>query len=250
MMKNASNQGLDRPRVPTGKPPRARLGSSLCVGAALLLGAAGGLWALGLGCGPTMSSVEGGGEDLGATTRDLRSANCEPTAGNLLVNPGFEVAAAQGDGNGQAKNTGLPPSTISGWDGCCTQAMAANGTTWLVTQSMPRCGLRAVFVSSSAATENVLDQTLTRGADVGRDFVASGWVYLYEVGSGAQLKLDVFDDTAKQAIYSSTVLSALTPGWTQLTVTGKIPAAGRVQLRVNSSGTLKALVDDLAFTVP
>lgn len=225
---------------------RKLVGPGLAVLAALALGGA--LGGPGTGCAPSMSGVGGSGEDLGATTRDLGQVSCVEVPNNLLVNPGFEVVAVgEGDGNGRAKNTGSPASTIPLWDGCCNQS--PGGTEWLVTQGMPRCGVRAVFVSSTTANDNVLNQMLTRGSDVGRSFQASAWVYLQEASAGAQLKLDVFDDVAKAVLRSSDPLTAATAGWTQLTLSGQIPSGGRVQLRLVSTGTLKALADDLVFTV-
>ena len=201
------------------------------------------------GCSPRNEFVDGGIEDLSQTRRDLQS--CEPLPGNLLGNPGFEQPSpSEPDGNGQASNRGNPPSTIPGgplgpWDGCCSQA--TGGTRWTVTTTMPRCGARALRVVSDQAAANVLNQRLDLAAYTGRSVRASAWVFIAQAAAGAALTLDLFDLTQSRPLASSAPLNAPTADWHFLSVMGQVPTGGAVQVRLNSSGTLTAVVDDTAL---
>lgn len=205
-----------------------------------------GLWGA-TACSPHTDGVgDGGSEDFSQRRRDLLS--CEMPTGSLLANGGFEVPTAQAaDGNGQARSTGNPRSTIPNWDGCCSQA--GGGTTWTVISTMPRCGLRAVSLSSTAAMGNVLNQDLDLRTQVGRTYRLTGWFFVTQSMPDAGLRLDVFDLNAGAVAASSPLLTQGTADWTPLGVTGTVPAGGRIQARVNTSGTLSAVADDLSFTL-
>jgi hypothetical protein len=178
---------------------------------------------------------------------------CEPLAGNLLGNPGFEdPSASEVDGNGRANNRGNPKSTIPGntlgpWDGCCNQA--TGGTTWTVSTAMPHCGTRVVAIASDQASGNVLNQRLDLAAYGGRAFRATAWVFVSQALGGGQVALDVFDLTASQIVATSPALTASTADWRLLTVAGTVPTGGSLQLRCNSSGTVSAMLDDTALVI-
>jgi len=205
------------------------------------------------GCSPQTAAVDGGAEDFSQTTRDLTS--CGPLPGNLLGNPGFEQPSLSAvDGNGQATNRGNPASTIPGgplgpWDGCCDQGAGAGGTTWAVRTTMPLCGTRAVSVVSDRAAANVLSQRLDLAASSGQSFRVSAWVFIGQAPAGAQLGLDVFDLMASHVLASSPVLTATTADWHYLSLMGQVPTGGALQVRINSSGTLSAVVDDVAVVL-
>lgn len=204
------------------------------------------LW-LAAACSPRTEGVgDGGLEDFSQRRRDMLS--CEAPAGSVIANGGFELPTAQApDGNGQARNTGSPRSTIPSWDGCCSQP--SGGTTWTVIGTMPRCGLRSVALSSSEATGNVLNQDLDLRAQVGRTYRLAGWFFVTQAMPAAALRLDVFDLDASAVAASSPPLTQGSADWVQLAVTGRVPAGGRLQARVNTTGTLSAVADDLSFTV-
>lgn len=198
-------------------------------------------------CSPRTEGVgDGGSEDFSQRLRDMLS--CEVPAGSLIVNGGFEVPAAQAsDGNGQARNTGSPRSTIPSWDGCCSQM--DGGTTWTVINTMPRCGLRSVSIASTTATGNVLNQDLDLRAQVGRSYRLTGWFFVTQAMPAAGLRIDVFNLETSAVAATSPALAQGTADWTLLTVTGTVPAGGRLQTRVNTTGTLSAVADDLSFTI-
>jgi hypothetical protein len=198
-------------------------------------------------CSPTTEGVgDGGSEDFSLRSRDMLS--CEAPAGSLLMNGGFEAPTMQAaNGNGQARNTGNPASTIPSWDGCCNQA--SGGTTWTVITTMPRCGTRAVSISSSSATDNVLNQSLDLRAHVGRSYRLVGWFFVSQAMPAAGLQLDVFNFDTSAVAAASSVLTQGTADWTPLMLTGTVPAGGRLQARITTSGTLSAVADDLFFTL-
>lgn len=211
----------------------------------------------GAACSPQPRAVDGGAEDFSQLRRDLRTG-CEPLPVNLLGNPGFEEPSPGApDGNGQAVSRGNPPSSIPGgalgpWDGCCSQA--AGGTSWSVRMTMPHCGARAVAVSSDQADANVLNQRVDLAAYSGRSVRASAWVFIAQVsgsgsGSGsAELAIDLFDLTASRVIASSAPLTATTADWRFLSAMGQVPTGGAVQVRIRSTGSFTAVIDDIALT--
>lgn len=198
-------------------------------------------------CSPRTEGVgDGGIEDFSQRRRDMLS--CEAPAGSALANGGFELPTAQApDGNGQARNTGSPRSTIPSWDGCCSQPVG--GTTWTVIETLPRCGLRSLSIASSEAAGNVLNQDLDLRAQVGRTYRLVGWFFVTQAMPAAGLRLDVFDLEASAVAAASPPLTQGSADWVQLAVTGRIPAGGRMQARVNTTGTLRAVADDLSFTI-
>lgn len=202
------------------------------------------------GCSPVQSPVDGAAEDFSLLRRDLQSA-CEPLTGNLLGNPGFEQPSPSApDGNGQAVSRGNPPSTIPGgalgpWDGCCSQP--AGGTTWTVRTTMPHCGTRAVAVASDQASANVLNQRVDLAAYSGRSVRASAFVFIAQAQSGAALAVDLFDLSTNQLLASSPPLTATTADWRYLSVTATVPTGGALQIRLSSSGSFSAVVDDVAL---
>lgn len=218
----------------------ARLGHALAAGVLCVAAA---------GCSPQMEAVDGGSEDLSQLRRDLMS--CQPLSGNLLGNPGFEQPSpSEPDGNGQAVSRGNPPSTIPGgplgpWDGCCSQPLG--GTRWRVGTGMARCGTRALGLTSDQAAANVLNQRLDLAAYSGRSVRASAWVFIAQAQGGAELSLDLFDLTQSRVLASSAPLTAPTADWRFLSVMGQVPTGGAVQVRISSTGTLTAVVDDTAL---
>lgn len=206
-----------------------------------------GLFALALACNPTTSSVEGGTPDLAMQARDMGMCPIDPQ--NLLQNPGFETPSVEPDGNGKAVNTGTPASSIPGkWDGCCSQS--GGGTTWTVSLGTPRCGLRSLLVSSTSANANVLNQTLQQPAKVGKTLTASAYVFVQQASAGAKLGLDIWDLTANKVIASSPTISQSTADWQKLELSIPVPSGGNFQLRINTSGTLTAYVDDPSVLIP
>lgn len=200
------------------------------------------------GCSPRTEGVgdAGVGQDFSQRARDM--STCQIPVSNFLLNADFETASTQAtDGNGQARNTGSPKSSIPSWDGCCDQGLG--GTTWTVTQAMPRCGGRAVSVVSSMASLNVLNQTLDLRAQAGRTLRLTGWAFVSQAQPGAGLKIDAFN-LGNQAVFAvSSTLSETTADWTQLVATGTVPGNASLQVRINTSGTISAVVDDLVLTV-
>ena len=65
--------------------------------------------------------------------------------------------------------------------------------------------------------------------------------------AGAELALDLFDLTQSRVLASSAPLTAPTADWRFLSVMGQVPTGGAVQVRINSTGTLTAVVDDTAL---
>jgi hypothetical protein len=194
-----------------------------------------------LACSPKTGTVDGNSQDLGMQARDLGMCASDPL--NQLQNPGFETPSVEPDGNGKAVNTGMPASSIPGkWDGCCNQA--GGGTAWLISTTMPRCGLRSLTVTSTAATANVLNQTLQVPTLVGKSLRASAYVFVSQVGTGGKIQLDVWDLGASKVIASSPTITTTTPDWQRLDLSVPVPSGGNVQLRINSSGTINAVVDD------
>lgn len=200
------------------------------------LGVLGGLW----GCHPKTAPSEGDAPDLSQLVRDLGS--CVSEAANLIRNPGFEAPSTELDGNGKANNTGNPASSIPNWDGCCSQA--GGGTTWVIATTSPKCGTRALSVQSTSANANVLNQSLPLSSQVGKTLLASAFVFVQSVSGAGQLGIDVWDDQAKKVIASSVPVNNTTPDWFKVDLSVPIPAGGNLQLRITSSGTLTALVDD------
>ena len=52
-----------------------------------------------------------------------------------------------------------------------------------------------------------------------------------------------------QVVATSTAVTATTADWQLLSVSGTVPTGGNVQLRIVSTGTLTAVVDDLTLGV-
>lgn len=233
-----------RAGLPRAEKRRGSLPPVLCFRGALMLSVTA------AGCSPVTGTVDGAAEDFSLLRRDMQAA-CEPVTGNLLGNPGFEQPSPGApDGNGQAVSRGNPPSSIPGgplgpWDGCCSQP--TGGTTWTVRTTMPHCGARAVAVASDQASANVLNQRLDLAAYSGRSVRASAFVFIAQAQSGAALAVDLFDLTASQIIASSPALNATTADWRYLSVAGTVPTGGVVQLRLRSSGSFSAVVDDVAL---
>jgi len=201
-------------------------------------------------CAPQNSAVDGAAADFSQQWRDLGS--CDPLPQNLLGNPGFEEPSpSQPDGNGQASSTGNPPSSIPGnalgpWDGCCSQRLGS--TTWTVGTARARCGLRAVTVAADQALASVLSQRLDLAGYGGRGVRATAWAQLTQAASGGELALDLFDLTTRQVVASSLGLPA-TGDFRLLVVQGQVPTGGALQLRLSSTGTLEAIVDDTALSL-
>jgi hypothetical protein len=202
-------------------------------------------------CSPQTGAVDGGPVDFSQTSRDLNS--CDPLTGNLIGNPGFEDPSSSAPGgNGSATNTGNPKSTIPGgvlgpWDGCCNQS--PGGTSFTVDTTMPHCGTRAVTVQSDQASGNVLNQLLDLSSYSGRGFRVNAWAFVSQAQSGAQLLIDVFDLTGNKVVGTSAALTATTADWKLLTVLGMVPTGGNLQVRINSTGTLHAVVDDTSLAI-
>jgi len=203
-------------------------------------------WLLPAGCSPVTSGGDGPPRDLSAVSRDL-GAGCMDVPANLLLNPSFEGPGTGADPNGSAKNTGSPASTIPSWDGCCNQANG--GTQWTVTPTVARCGTRSVQVQSTSADKNVLNQTFDRSGDAGKAFQLSGWVFVTQNPSG-QILLDVFDLNTNNVVGSTLAEKSTTSDWFELKQSGTVPAGGKFQVRIFSTGTLQAYVDDLALVIP
>lgn len=198
------------------------------------------------GCNPTTSTVEGGTPDLSMVTRDMGACTIDPL--NLIQNPGFETLSTDLDGNGKANNTGTPGSSIPRFDGCCSQM--SGGTTWNIATSMPHCDFRSLFVTSTNANANVLNQALPLSTKVGKTLQASAYVYVQSIQSGGKVAIDIWDDTAKKVIASSTPVTTITPDWLKISLSIPVPAPGNLQYRINSTGTLTAIVDDPVVLVP
>lgn len=180
-------------------------------------------------------------------TPDLSTA-CAEVSGNLVVNPSFETPAASG-GDGTADNTGEPASTIPGpWSGCCSQSYG--GTQWSVTQSAARCGGRSLQVQSATADGNSLVQSLTdQSVNYGKTFELSGSVHLTQASDGGSILLEATDGTGRIRLAATEALQAPSSGWVQLSQTGTVPRTGRIQVRITSTGSLEAYVDDLALRI-
>lgn len=187
--------------------------------------------------------------DLSLARHDL-GASCADVTGNLLANSSFETEVTGADPNGKANNTGSPASTIPGmWDGCCGTPQT---TQWSVTQTASRCGGRSVEVKSTGASLNVLSQAIVpvQTGNAGKTFTLSGYAFVTAASSGGQLLLDVFDLMTNQPLSPTTLaLASPTSDWTELRVTGTVPAGAKLQVRINTSGNVTAYVDDLAFTI-
>jgi len=174
---------------------------------------------------------------------------CPIDSQNLLQNPGFETPSVEPDGNGKAVNTGSPASSIPGkWDGCCNQS--GGGTTWMVSLGTPRCGLRSLQVTSTSATANVLNQSLQLPSKVGKTLTASAYVFVQQASAGAKIGLDIWDLGANKVIASSPTIAQSTADWQKLELSVPVPSGGNFQLRINTSGTLTAYVDDPSVLIP
>jgi hypothetical protein len=114
---------------------------------------------------------------------------------------------------------------------------------------MPHCGSRAVTVSSNQAEANVLNQRLDLAGYGGQGVRAMVWVLLSQVQSGGALQLDLFDLDAGQVLATSPPLTAPTADWRLLSVLSQVPTAGALQVRIKSTGTLTAYVDDTSLAL-
>ncbi len=169
---------------------------------------------------------------------------CTEVVGNLLGNPGFEASLS-----GTASNIGSATSSIPNWKGCCGTSQT---TTYDVNSTQRYCGERSVRVSgTSGATQNVLIQDLNRPGDAGKTFILSGWVNVTNI-TGGEISLDLFNlNATPPAIVAPTVsLKNITNGWFELRATGSMPTGGNVQIRINTSGSLEAFVDNLSLRIP
>jgi len=190
-------------------------------------------------CSPSTSGVNQTPPDLLPAARDL-GRDCTNSPTNRLMNPSFE------SGDGMAVNSGVPASTITSWDGCCT----GGNTTWAVTTASPFCGSRSIKVTSQNAQANVLSQTINSPADATKQFVVSGRVFVTTIDAGATIKLDIWDLMGNQVVTSSTALTTASSDWVPLMQTANVPTGGRYQVRINTSGNVEAFVDDLSLIVP
>lgn len=191
------------------------------------------------GCSPTTSGVNPTPPDLSSTSRDL-GRDCTNPAANRLMNPGFET------GDGTANNTGAPASTITNWDGCCS----GGTTTWTVSMMSPYCGSRAIKVMSMNAQANVLSQSFNSPGDAGKQVAVSGHVFVTTIDATATIKLDVWDLMTNQVVNSSAALTTTSSDWVTLMLNAAVPAGGRYQVRINTSGSVEAYVDDLSLIIP
>lgn len=191
-------------------------------------------------CSPTTSGVNPTPPDLGSTSRDL-GRDCTNPASNRLMNPGFE------SGDGVANNTGAPASTISMWDGCCS---SGGMSSWTVSTLSPSCGSRSIKVSSNAAQAHVLSQSFNSPGDAGKAFTVSGRVFVATIDAAATIKLDVWDLMTSQVVTSTSALTTVSSDWVTLMQSAAVPASGRYQVRINTSGTVEAYVDDLSLIIP
>jgi hypothetical protein len=202
---------------------------------------------LAVGCAPKTNDLGTISQDMAATSRDM-AINCTAAVGNYLLNPDFETPASGASQNGTASNVAATASTIPSWTGCCGTSTT---TTYTIQTTSPHCGSRAVKVASAGANADVLLQVPTLTGKGGQTFHLSGAVWVQPQTNGGTLQLDVFDLTAKAIVASSVVLNAATADWFTITpVVGTLPAAANVQVRINTTGNITALVDDLALTVP
>lgn len=197
---------------------------------------------LAAGCAPATQGTEGTPPDLAGVERDMAPV-CTAVVGNLLSNPGFEASMT-----GSTTNIGSGTSTIPSWRGCCGMAQT---TTYDVVASQRYCGERSISVSGgTGATANVLIQDVTRASDVGKTFLVSGWLNVTSVGAAGEISLDVFDNGAKTVVAPTVSLKNTTNGWFELRASGTVPTGGNLQVRINSSGTIQAFVDELVFRIP
>lgn len=194
------------------------------------------------GCKPTtMTGEEEPAEDLAPRAVDLSS--CRPVVGLAFANPSFE------ESQGFANNTGAPMSTIKGWDGCCNDQGQGLTTTWTVLGE-GRCGGQAVSITSTGARGDVLNQSLRPADGAGRPFTLTAWVKVSSIGAGGALLLDLYDLNGGAVVAASPTLSQVQEAWAPLSVTGQLPAGSPwVQIRLKSSGTLRALADDVSLTL-
>lgn len=194
---------------------------------------------VGSACSPTTSGVNPTPPDLASTSRDL-GRDCTNPAANRLMNPGFE------SGDGMANNTGAPVSTISMWDGCCT----GGNTTWTVSTMSPSCGSRAVKVTAMNAVATVLSQSFNSPGDAGKQLTVSGRVFVTAIDATSTIKIDIWDLMTNMAVNSTSALTTISSDWVTLMQTAQVPAGGRYQVRINTSGNVEAFVDDLSLILP
>jgi hypothetical protein len=60
----------------------------------------------------------------------------------------------------------------------------------------------------------------------------------------------VFDNTAKTVVVASQGVATTNSQWYQVQKSGTVPAGGDLFVRVGSSGTVEAYIDDLALAIP
>lgn len=175
--------------------------------------------------------------------------DCAAIPGNLIANPSFETPAAGSSGDGTADNTGEPASTIPGpWSGCCSQV--DGGTVWSISRTAALCGGRSLEVMSAGADGNSLLQLLAdQSASYGRSFELSGSVHLTQISMGGSILLEATDGTGRLKLAATDALRSPTASWVQLSQTGAVPRTGRIQVRITSTGNLKAYVDDLTLRI-
>jgi hypothetical protein len=182
---------------------------------------------------------------------DDLGGDCPAVPGNLASNPSFESSLTGGGPDGEANNTGKPPSTIAGpWLGCCPQR-TDGGTQWSVTQEVGHCGARSLAVKSTMAAANFLFQPISdQSASAGKTFRLSGFVHVIQTGNPGQISCEVWDGATLKTIASTEVLTAPTSGWLAVMQSGTVPYGGRLQVRISSSGDVQAYVDDLVLVIP
>lgn len=191
-------------------------------------------------------SAPPGSQDLGSAP----APSCTDVPDNRVQNPSFEVPAIGTDPDGKANNTGDPRSTIPGpFNGCCVQSLG--GTQWAVTAERVRCGQRSLQVLSQDADGNVLSQRLADQPDAaGKPFLLAGFVLVQQTDGGGRILIEVLDAATQTRVASTETLSGPTMDWVSLRQRGVIPKGGQMQLRISSSGSIHAYVDDLSLRIP
>lgn len=195
---------------------------------------------------PHDQSAPSGSQDLGSGL----TPSCADVPDNRVQNASFEVPAAGPDPDGKANNSGDPRSTIPGpFSGCCVQSIG--GTQWVVTEERARCGQRSLQVLSQDADGNVLSQRLADQPDAaGKPFLLAGFVLVQQADGGGRILIDVLDPASQSRVTMTEALSGPTMDWVPLRQRGVVPKGGQMQLRISSSGSIHAYVDDLSLRIP
>lgn len=215
-------------------------------------------------CAPKNQPVDsdgGGVEDLARAPRDLLppadlltpadlSPGCGPVAGNRITNPSFEADVLPGLYTARSSDDEITTkSTISGWRGCCPPSAASSYQVVAGGCS----GAQALQVSSTNASANVVLQSVSPADGGGKRALVRVYARVLSIDAGGSLALDLFDVTGKAVLGTSAALTAITPGLTYapLELSANLPAGTpSLQVRVVTSGTLRAYIDDFALTLP